>query len=807
MDLLDPTLSNLKESVVALPPPLIANLGLLYQTKCQRTGAPDDIDNAIRYCERAIEMVTPEHPIAEGASQNLANAHSERYSRTGNRGDLSKAVEYVKKLLSKGQALPQTYLDGGIIMQMSYIATGSEEDLRQSAGWLKQAISLLPLHHFGRPYALYEYGLSLELAYTANPKEDAMADCIDAYKSAIESSRGGQLTGQLAANRHLYKFLLTTGQTNEALPYLESLVSKMAISCPRWLPAGDRQYLLSQLQGISSDAAAALLQVSPSNGYQALRSLELSRGVLLASTMDFRSESKHLASASPELAREWYHLCTEIDPVLHKSSDEGHANRRQEAGKKLAESVGLIRQLPGFGDFSPPLDIGSLKSIELRGASPELFTQYNMFQREYDAIPAEKEGGRQTRKQRELSHKMDALIEKIRSTPGLEDFLLLQTEASVLELASSGAIVVVNSSAILDRSDAIIIQPSGIEVLPLPLLHHHDTTMWGSEQRDILGGWKASNFGQKNKRMRDLLLWLWSSAVKPIIDRLGIRATASGMPPHSIHWILTGALSTLPFHAAGDHTEGSTNNTMSHVVSSYIPTLRALTFAREKFSTKEFGNLKTDSRLLMVTVPNAPGAARLLGVDREAEAIATISKSHAEICHLKAPGPSAVLQELPLANIVHFACHAIPTPSDLSSSHLLLMPDAATTIDQASPGELQRITVGQISARRAPSAELAYLSACSAAENSLRLADEGIHIASAFRMAGFRHVVGTLWRAKDRCCEEVARGFYGELWRLDPGVDGEGLRVPEALHWAVQEVRKRNSERVLEWGCFVHIGG
>ena len=52
---------------------------------------------------------------------------------------------------------------------------------------------------------------------------------------------------------------------------------------------------------------------------------------------------------------------------------------------------------------------------------------------------------------------------------------------------------------------------SGIEVLPLPLLHHHDTTMWSSEQRNILSSWKASNFGQMNKRPQDLLFsgWLW----------------------------------------------------------------------------------------------------------------------------------------------------------------------------------------------------------------------------------------------------------------------------------------------------------
>jgi hypothetical protein len=785
---------------------LMANLGLLYQTKCERTGVPDDIDNAIRCCEQVIDIIGPEDPSADAVLLTLANTHIERYKHNGSSESLAQAVGYVKTLLKSGLPFPEYYLDGGEIMRTSYIATTSNEDLHQSIEWLEQAVSLLPPHHALRPYALYQFGHSLELAYTANQTDDAMARCLNAYKSAAEPSHGYRLIDLQTARRRLYKFLLATDKTHEALPYLEFLVSQMAVQCPRWLSAGDRQYFLSQQQGVSEDAAATLLHLSHSNGYQALRSLELSRGVFFASTIDIRSESKQLALASPELAKDWYRLCMEMDPLLQKNSGDDSSKRQNEAGKKLAETVGLIRQLRGFEGFSPPLDIGSIEAIGLRVASQELFTRYCVLQREYDALVPEKKSGYQTREKRELSHKMDQLLERIRTTPGLEEFLLPQKEASLLELAAGGPIVVINNSAVLDRSDAIIIQSSGIQVLPLPLLRHSDIAMWGFEQRDILTGWKMRNFALKNRRMQDLLLWLWGSAVKPILDRLNIKATTSGIPVHRVHWIPTGALSTLPFHAAGDHTEGSTDNTISYVVSSYIPTLRALSFAREKFSTKEVQGLKPNNYLLIVTVPEAPGMARLPGVEREAEGIARISKPHTKISHLESPGPTSVLQELPLANIVHFACHAIHTPSDLSSSHLVLMPDAMEMNDQAPQTELQPLTLQRISTKKAPSAELAFLSVCSAAENSLSLGDEAIHLASAFQLAGFRHVVGTLWQAKDLCCKEVAQKFYEELWRFHSRVNAGNLRIPHALDYAVREVRKQNSERVLEWGCFVHIG-
>jgi len=44
-------------------------------------------------------------------------------------------------------------------------------------------------------------------------------------------------------------------------------------------------------------------------------------------------------------------------------------------------------------------------------------------------------------------------------------------------------------------------------------------------------------------------------------------------------------------------------------------------------------------------------------------------------------------------------------------------------------------------------------------ESDRRL-DEGIHLVNAFQLAGFRHVVGTLWKVSDEQCVEMVKILY-----------------------------------------------
>jgi CHAT domain-containing protein len=107
------------------------------------------------------------------------------------------------------------------------------------------------------------------------------------------------------------------------------------------------------------------------------------------------------------------------------------------------------------------------------------------------------------------------------------------------------------------------------------------------------------------------------------------------------------------------------------------------------------------------------------------------------------------------------------------------------------------LAVRDISRLRLQNAELAFLSACSTARGSAELADEAIHIASAFQL-GYRHVVATLWPVLDSTAARLTQGFYERHRR--------GASPAEALLAVVRELRAAQPLAAPAWASPIHAG-
>ena len=287
------------------------------------------------------------------------------------------------------------------------------------------------------------------------------------------------------------------------------------------------------------------------------------------------------------------------------------------------------------------------------------------------------------------------------------------------------------------------------------------------------------------------LCWLWDVAVQPVLEELGLLWRDE--PPATlpcVWWVGGGLMALLPLHAASNHRLGSTDNAMSHVVSSYAPTLKILQFSRRKLWTP----MTENSKVLVVAMPETPGH-KNLNVSNEIAAFQRHVGSSASVEVRTAPTAAAVLQQVTACSLVHFACHGSSHAEQPSKSALLL-----------GKGNVEELTVDDLQLLNHQLAQVAYLSACSTAEIGVRtLIDESIHLASTFQLVGFRNFIGTMWGAYDKAAVAVAAKFYKHL--LEQNADTVSS-APRALHRAILDLKTQdgNSEDILLWALFIHVG-
>ena len=125
----------------------------------------------------------------------------------------------------------------------------------------------------------------------------------------------------------------------------------------------------------------------------------------------------------------------------------------------------------------------------------------------------------------------------------------------------------------------------------------------------------------------------------------------------------------------------------------------------------------------------------------------------------------------------------------MSGSHLLLKDGDLTAID---------LTHAEL-----PEAELAFLSACTTARAGYTVPDEPLHLAGACQLAGYRHVVGSLWPISDTDTVWLAETFYRATLSAP---DNGAATAAEALHEATRQLRAINRDHPHLWAGYTHTG-
>ncbi|CUS09062.1 unnamed protein product, partial [Tuber aestivum] len=704
------------------------SLGVMLFSRFERMGDLGDLQKAIKCAEEAVAATPHEHPSRAGRHENLGNMLSRRFDRIGDLGDLQKAINHNEAALA---ATPQdhpgraTALHNnlGTMLSTRFERIGGVGDLQNAIKHMEEALAATPQDHPDRAGMCTILGSLFEprfpSLYSVGDHKKSLSLYHDAYNCHTSPPRVRVQAAIRAAS-----LLYSATKFPESSSILEDAVNLMPSADLRFLNRDDQQHILAEFSGLASVAASMALQAGR-EAYHSLKLLELGRGIIMGLSIDARSEASDLKTDHPLVFAQFDNLRVEIDSPIDRMNCASDDASDQHQSRSIS--------------------------------------------RHWEAV-----------------NEMEDILKRIRGLPGYDGFLLPPAQDTLMKMAANGPIVVFNST--IYRSDAIIVTTSAITSLELPALSY-DETFSRMNQLASFGGGSPIKRGQDTKRMKDLLLWLWDAAVGPVFDHLegsGVFISGGHEPNlKRIWWIGVRQLSMAPFHAAGDHSPGSTRNTSSRAISTYIPTIRALSYACEK-QVKLFAESKIlrkrNPRLLLIPMPETPGATKLPGVSEEVLNILDSSaKSSIETTLLSSPTPVEVLERIKHHEIVHFACHGVSC-SNPSDSHLVLFNQDRISADKLMARDISKLVT--------QSAQIAYLSACSSARNpSADLADEVIHLASAFQLAGFSHTFANMWETDDQASSEVARDFYNLLLQDRGNGEDDHQRIAIAFHKAVKKVR------------------
>ena len=720
---------------------ILNNLGNLYINLFERTTWETYLDLASEHAEKAVQISTDDDHKRATLLWNHALAFLSRSRMSRRVADIDMAIRYGQQNLdfvSRSDANYPAYLSGlGMIFRSRFHMTRQVSDLDEAIRHQEAVKHLRPNdqspvgHHYNR-------GRSFVLNYQITRNGEDVTTAIRAFHEGFESEPSPFHRLLCGYNTCLIASLLPSVGLDLKVEIAEKMLEIFSLVSQPTGSRNDTQAILKRLSGMASLSASVLLAANKSPS-EVLQKLEDNRGIVISSVIDVRSDAIELKEKHPALwAR--FTQCRHSLGVMNSNA------LRMEIGETYATDVERLEK----------------------------------FHKHWSDIK-----------------------EDIRRNSGFERFLLSPTESELGGMARNSPIVSINISQI--DSAAFLVTASGIQSLPLPALKFKDAenlvrifaSYGNSPRRDAElcedEDEEQLSSQRTTSKIEDGLLYLWTTAVKPVLQQLNLLNrvdTPIRLP--QIWWVGGGIMSLLPLHAAGDHGPGSTENAISHVISSYASTFKSLQFIqnRDRISVSQ-----TKQVLLLAAMPTTPGGYKPLQVQEEVTAIEGSASKWASCLNLSRPSKADLLDALKTCTIAHFACHGTADRVEPAKSGLLLGKET-----------VEKLTIEDLDILSCQNAQIVYLSACSTAEvGAMNLADESVHLASSFQLTGFQHVIGTLWGVDDNAAVEVAKGFYARL-----PVSGENgyISPARALHDAVVSFRNTGENRkdCSKWASFIHLG-
>ncbi|KAH6621811.1 hypothetical protein C7974DRAFT_338546 [Boeremia exigua] len=393
------------------------NLALLLGDMYTRTGSVEALNTAIDIGQKVLTTTPKDEPSRAGRLNNLSIQLRYRYvQKKAADGldksaltDLDESIKCLREAVSlvgpKHPDRAQWLNNLGVPLGDKYKDTEDMSVLQESIKIMQEAVATLPENHADRAAYLNTLGDRLADRYLKTRAKEDLSAVISSYRSALYHSNSVVLH-RMTSGRKVLRYHSVRADWQEAYQDARAAVELIHNLTERTLCDSDKQYMLGQIVGLASDAAATALNAGQ-EPLIALSLLEQGRSVLKAFLGEMRTDLRDLQAKRPDLAREFNRL------------------------GGISNSSGT-KDLPGDQEenWPPAQDVATIRS--------------------------------------RATFDLENLISEVREYSGCESFLLPPSDKGNIAAGKNGPIVVINVSEL--RSDGILIESSGLRCIPLPHL-------------------------------------------------------------------------------------------------------------------------------------------------------------------------------------------------------------------------------------------------------------------------------------------------------------------------------------------------
>lgn len=716
---------------------MLHGIGVIFLERSTRKGAFSDLEAGIEHLEEAVQACSAQRHGRSEYLSDLGCAYKARYFRTSDTKDMDMAIQRLLEAVETSEdntvnrAICSVNLADGYGLRFHVSKTTSDLDL--AIDYYKKAVHLEDLHGKGRnkPRVLACLGNAYVLGYLHNGDTrhwELGRSCLETAINQMPKDffqRGGYLWHLGTGYHAAFQRRGQNEDLQKAISFLEE-----ALSCSHY------QF------NARTDAGQSLIAI-----YSSLKDW----------TQAYRTASTLFSLIPLVMARSLENSDKQLIATRFAGFASDAAAMALLAGESPYAALRLLET--GRGLIMSSL-LGLRSDIDnLQQDHPKLAEEYLKFRDQIDSVKGSLSNPaaawlpvNQPEYRHNAAKELERVIKTVRGLPGFDSFLQEPSEEDMRSAAAFGPIVVINVSQY--RCDAIIVEADGIRSQYLPKMTMQDIKARSQATTDI------------SSLKSEVLEWLWDGIVEPVLDNVGFTSSPAGDWPR-ICWIPTGPLVHLPLHAAGYHQFVRDKTILDRAISSYSISLTALVQNHTYRQKSEAGRKPEHAVLIgMEELHNAP---------KEIEEVGRICQE----MQVQRPNPytKEVLKALRDCDIFHFTGHGSSNPLDPSKSALILNNRDRLTVSSLFDINLHK---------RKPF--LAFLSACSTGQiRQDELVDEGLHLIAGCQVAGFQHVIGTLWEVNDALCIEVARMTYE--WMHKNGMSHDS--VSEGLHRAIRQLRMK----------------